>query len=984
MKLKPGKLLSLTAGTLVIVGAAIILGLQSETNEKPSVSPEMQSVALEMLSETSEMQSETLEMLFEESERLSETNEMPSNTNESATTDSGHTMDFQYRYISNMRRFDNGLTIVKYGDDLFDGRKWDIINAKGEIISPTHSESSSIFAFGDECFMIYEDNSSYMVHQLGDGDSYVLFDMAGNRLLNIPADRIISAPSEGLFYVDDYYNKNHEERTITYYNEKGVEVLSIRGYASSTLSSQFTGGRAIICKISDRGFDTDWTLIDIYGNKKLLSVKNLEKIYSSSFLDALKDKSTELAELGFVFDVDSCTVNRVYGFQPGEKYAVADVVLVLTYTDKWNFDERLEIHVLSRIDRQGNVYLTNWITYGEIAPCINDCVIIDDTLIVNIETEKGFDITEIPIINGLKKEYDIYFKSGFKLYPMTDGNYFVTIDGSSTIDRCDYMFIVSPEGTVVEGPVIGNKETTVYYDDLDWSDITFPYNPWNEFNRSRPTVLSRNMLYLAMARIESEEYLNYLKTNTNFAHQIAFGYSDIWGNIVISPQYIRATSFSEGKALVCTGVERLYNSYQQTNDMSIIYQPNYVAEPKPVLVDNFNCDKIEDEYSVNAIRQAVQTLMETSPSYQSVMNSKAVLPVGVGESLGYLYDVATFDVSGLINHIISDATHEYRSDAANVIIMSLLGKVDIDEYNVNQAALKDFAQTQEFRSLKTSQQITDKLISYLYRINPNDDVLWYTKHGTSFINKLLKGISSLGEYIDKIEASNEEKLVILLLTSNYQTNIDYLNDCIKSCENDNSEMEEIYRTALKEIEMTYKEYIESTAVSIKGSYYFEIIFSDETINNIDWVLDANDISVSGGLKSAFAAGLKKQGMKDKVAKELAEKQLRGYLAVHSLVVKFAEVVHTGDTYTLMQRLYENAIVVNAMVNELSNSIADGTPLEEQINKAIALGKYRLIMMANLQELYRVHWSARQTLTVEKLGKEKTQLRYTVNWLENRP
>ena len=801
---------------------------------------------------------------------------------------------------------------------------------------------------------------------------------------------IISAPSEGLFYVDNC-SEIMKNRSIIYYDEAGSEVLKLSGYASLGLASQFTDGRAIVCRISDeeelnafsmgKGYPTDWTMVDIYGHTKRLRVMNPEIIFDAAVRRRLEN------EKHFDFEGNSYTfedyrISAVSAFQPGEAYASVKVCFKYLSEDKtWGSTSKGTFEVLGKLDKQGNIYLTKYIVQG-IAPCINNRVLLQnntDVVIVDFAADTMTRLSELPIYRTVIDEDALYNTPYVVAYLMTDGNYFVKMNHAKDNSQ-SIAVIMSSDGTICEGPVSLDPDIDVIYDEtMVWPMDTLhqiefrgsSYDWQRSISRS-PTILSRNRLYPAHMSVNSPSINSYLDE-----HNLdrALGYVDIWEKPVIEAQYMEATQFCGGKALVCSsGTE--YLSYGFTTDLSVISQLDEGDDTEASILVHYACEPLEEEYSVQAINEAVLTLMEASRAYQSATNT-ALLPTGVGESLGYLYDIATFDVAGLVKHVISDAVHEYRKEAAGVIMRSLLGRIDIEEYCINHEALKDFAQSPEFLNFKESQGRISKLNSYLEKMDPDSDAIWYTKGGMSLINNLLKGITSLGKYIDELEVSTEDKLVILLLVSNYQSNVSYIEGCIESSRTSSPEMAEIYRTVLKELNSTYQDYIVDAANQIKGRELFHMFFNDETIDNVNWILDANDISASKGIKNFILAGMEKSGL----SKEAATNRVNAYFIVHSLAVKCAEMAGTDDTYGAMQKLYENGIVVNAMVSELSSGIDQGMMLSDRVQRALALGEYKLVVLDNLQTFYNVCWSARGPLTPETIGSERMRILSTIKWLQ---
>jgi hypothetical protein len=109
--------------------------------------------------------------------------------------------------------------------------------------------------------------------------------------------------------------------------------------------------------------------------------------------------------------------------------------------------------------------------------------------------------------------------------------------------------------------------------------------------------------------------------------------------------------------------------------------------------------------------------------------------------------------------------------------------------------------------------------------------------------------------------------------------------------------------------------------------------------------------------------------------------------VDSLVVGVAEKLGTKDAYASMQSLYENAIVINAMVEELSvlehkASLNPGYYEEDLIKKSIALGEYRMIALDNVYR-YQTATGANKNSYKKVINKERFIIQNSIDQLRMR-
>lgn len=249
------------------------------------------------------------------------------------------------------------------------------------------------------------------------------------------------------------------------------------------------------------------------------------------------------------------------------------------------------------------------------------------------------------------------------------------------------------------------------------------------------------------------------------------------------------------------------------------------------------------------------------------------------------------------------------------------------------------------------------------------------------INTVVKLIGVWGSYVEEYTDTTKERLTLYLLMSNYDENMAQINYSIASCSAENEEMLAIYTIVKEEMEKMYKMYIRNAFDDIAATELVDVLFSEASLNLVEWTLEANHKSFADAMKTANYMQLRKSG----VSKSEANLKNNAYFLAHSIVVKFAEDMGTKDTYQSMQKLYENAIVVNAMVQDLSKQVSVFPKTSELsiINKAIALGEYRLIVLNNLVTYHNACSSGEVFLSLDSIATERLQIQACLDYLNER-
>lgn len=531
--------------------------------------------------------------------------------------------------------------------------------------------------------------NTYYLYENG---AYNLYDMQGKILRSFadPTDNeagydFLSSLHEGLISAQEASHSGDDPATaVVYFNETGAEVMRFDGYVFASRANCFSGGRAFICQLyKDDGSKnykysgnspTNWKIIDQKGTVSPLKVANLSVLNSN-----LKRQMEELvirdSYEGYI-EIKGYEIIDVHPFYLDEKYASCMIeVHVDAYTrwkDSWNKDYdkyEKEFYVPGRIDKAGNVELGNYVAEYErvVSDYINGCIIsyadTDAEAIVNFDTGSFFPLEEHPLVAAAKeKEWSYVMR---RAYFMDDGNFMLITKNKNK----DYIAaIIQPEGTVIEGPK--DLEAFPFYASY--------YSVLSEYFLTEEKILDSyynwqaTSLYQINMVLSRDELYPQQGSKTNL-----WGFTDIWGNFVIEPQYYEVSFFKNGYAYVCTEEDSARYVMKKYAKNLIMIDENGKQVDKVVFQKEktTNATALQNVYNADETLRMARTILETDKQFRAATNV-ALLPTGVGETCGYLYDIATFDVVGLITHVYGDVTRSYREEAAKVIAQSLLGTYD--------------------------------------------------------------------------------------------------------------------------------------------------------------------------------------------------------------------------------------------------------------------------------------------------------------------
>lgn len=816
------------------------------------------------------------------------------------------------------------------------------------------------------------------------GRNCQLMDLSGNVIKTFESDYFsaYSCPAEGQFFVQEIEKTlSGDKLNMVYYDLQGNETMRFPGMVHLSNASVLSEGRAFIGRISNdtelnyigksSGWVTDITMIDYAGNSKKLQIVNPEVLLDAGTLSLINTWGWFSQNENATLKVVGYRIKTVTPFQKDESYASACVEV--RYEENVNNRKNVRNTTIPAfVTKQGDVYLCGLAGTEPVSAHINDYIIVSD------RNSKGIlDVTNNHTVWIRDQDFykeaaePVFGSAWFELYFLNTGNFFITIKNE---ENDYYGLTMEPDGAIVKGPVLieelplyPSQEEHSIWDLGEHEKVKLPGKNYEEQTNS----LSIQTLVLqedGLIPFKSRE--NLFRDNVN-AMSILYrhGYSDIWGNVVIEPQYSKVSYFTNGYAIVARdvtsknytlyGADPIFINEKGEQVSEVVLPPQEVVDFEPLITDVHPTD----------VMAAAYTILSTDGQFRSATNM-ALLPSAAGESLGYLYDIATFDLPGLVKHVYSDATYAYRDEAVDLILQSLLSEHDNERLNATfeylSAAEKELIA--EGKKTFSVAQVCTKALNLL------DDKDYVVGELTAadldgLLGKAKNSFNSIltvEKVIEDMELSVNEKLLVALLMSNYCDNQEYLQDNLSRAKRDNrSEMVYIYSRALERLNDAYEDYVENAEEYVRslfaGSTSFDSIvdlaFLDMSIVGVDPVNDA--IKYAGNMQNA--------------------KNLNALLFVHGLAVKVAEKVGTKDTYSTMQRLYENAIVVNALVEDMQESLGmySAGQTEENLlelyRKAKVLVDYRKIVLDNLLTFYNVCSSGEVFLNPRAIEEERMVL-----------
>ncbi len=831
---------------------------------------------------------------------------------------------------------------------------------------------SGVFPAGKESVIIYDD-SNYNLVTLNDG----------RILRSFPWDETIEigGHSEGVFYVQEIAPNNTSN--VVYYDEFGNEKMRFEGMVSLGIASNFSEGRAFICAVAEdetingwqyrKDNPKDWTIIDLDGNSKKLKIVNTSELLSESVVQQLSELYYNPVDQ---LSVGGYMIQDVRPFKAGENYASA--MVAVEYKDE---DGRVACGAVlpAYITKQGEVYVCDTVLRGNIdfTSCNDNCIIINKESIFDYSNESLTNVRELPFYCELHD--DGFVEGGITLRFLESGDFLVKIPKLK--DSGYYVAVIDAAGNVISAPILMNYNVIYnlpdifsvyengYTNNYNYSEFNNGHHAWQENSFSQDiSVINDLDMYCLISDSESfkVEYDSVQKQ----------GYADIWGNELIAPQYSKTSRFQNGYSIVCreaTGSWMLFGT-----DLSFIdSNGNVVSEVQLPPEHTYTYEPLSDTTTTpEEIISAVETILTTDTQFR-IATDVAVLPTAAGEVAGYLYDIATFDLPGLVKHIYSDATYEYRDEAVNLILQSLISTLDSEQIDVTFEFMCE-AERQLIAEGKQTATISAYCTKALKLL---DDESYITGNLTAedlgsaigLAKKSFKSILVLDSLVEDLKLSVSEKLLISLLIGNYEENKAYLEQNITDAKrSSNSEMTEIYTEALEKLDSAYAEYVANAEEYIKDVFSGTVSF-DRLVDLIELDLD---IIGANPVKDT----LKHFGTKSK--------NLNALTFVHSIAVAVAETYGTDDTYTIMQRLYENARVINGLAEDLQQSLSayEKNPTESNFatikTKAGILVDYRKIVLNNLRDYNNTCSSGEVFLDTRAIEQERLILDAAMQTLES--
>ncbi len=821
--------------------------------------------------------------------------------------------------------------------------------------------------------------------------SYTLFDEKGREVCVFDkSNSYMGAPCEGLIMSQRIKRTvSGDVSEIVYYNMKGEEILCFPGMVHLDAASNFHNGRALV-KSEDTG---NIYIIDTVGNIAELVISNKEVVASGNILAYIQDQVAErnddfieplfnLFAGEYVYpDLEGeITIKSVSPFLDNEEYASAIVNYQYYFWHYYPQREWQDEHVTKEtksislpalISRNGDVIILDYVEksdgyYDDTGSVSRYCcnhIILDGRYVYSYDTNSVLDTDTLQFY--IDSRYDDIWTTP-NLYLVDDGTIYMTYLNQS---KHQVWVLINGDGEIIVGPHLVEKQLNLYdgqYGNNSYcaTDSAVYFYPEKHLD----LILSRNGIYRGY---DLSDY------NKN-------GYYNLFGEPLLESDYPVNSEFVNNHALVCLEKNDSYNlaDGRGLNLAIIDEQGNQVFGYEYIPSDlshehNPLYEKNENEEAT--IEKAIRTILSTDQQFRIAMNA-AVLPVGVGETLGYVYDLATFDIVGLITHAIDDVSRDYRNDAADLILKSLLRKYE--DYSISGAigSISSFLKSDDYKEIKNAKASSADIKKKIeFACSTDEDLTWWTEETNGIWKNaqgFFTGIDIFGKYIDDLNANLDEKLMLMILSSNYEQNSEYLNRCIANTSS--SEMKDIYTIANDKLESTYAAYLNEAYTYLEGISIVETLYSNTTIDALSKILQGRNISVASTMKNMNNALLTGKGFSEDAAKKITN----AYFLAHSIAVTVAEKVGTDDTYKIMQDLYENAIVVNAMVEDIVGTVSiDGWSDVDAINKSIALGQYRLIVLDNLEKYRQTCSSGDYFLDVTKIQAERYLLTWSIEQLQ---
>ena len=486
---------------------------------------------------------------FETDETFEETEEIDSIEDDTRT-------DMQrLTGVDKIYPFENGYTCVVDEDDqlhYFDGDGKEVYNFGFEEYSssyrPIMPSNDMLFGYAGK-----EETASFYKE-----DYYKITDIEGNVLWRFYESdyNAFGTLSEGLIMVEGETKAlSGNAPYVAYYSPNGQEKLRFDGKLSVGDESNFHQGLAFLCEMSKNdeydyigeGWPVNWVMIDTAGNMIDLKISNPEDV--ESLWDGVEYYKEHCEQYGSDPNkiVSGLVIYDIAPFSSGEEYTSA---IIYAYCGEGWLSE--EIKLLASVSREGVIKLlhnVDNINDPRAKICYNGKCVMSSGKVFDVTNGNILDVTSIPSFSA---------GTSFSTYLMDDGNIYVFVRNSEGDIYCS---IVTFEGNIVEEPKLIDRnavETLLEFNKAFTGKRPGNQYYWQNFGKSENKIIEKNQLYA-------------------FRDQY-YGFYDIYGNVVIEPQYTLASDFNNGYAVVCTN--QTTNQYGAVNrcDLAFINTNGEIVE----------------------------------------------------------------------------------------------------------------------------------------------------------------------------------------------------------------------------------------------------------------------------------------------------------------------------------------------------------------------------------------------------------------------
>lgn len=770
-------------------------------------------------------------------------------------------------------------------------------------------------------------------------EAYVLIDMEHNVLKEFKKSdhKWIGVPSGGYIGVEHIRSTLSGNSTdVVYYDASGAQAFAFSDVQQAQNGlSNFMNGRAYV-KDSDRQF---W-LIDTGGNKRNLSVSNKELIISEAEQEYRGNGYTS----EHYFEISTIEIKSVTPFveeQFSSAYVESNVSVKMMGKYGWD-DFTYRLRFAAAVDRNGSVTLLGR-SDEECPPCKYG-IILAERNADNYGTEYNgwyvpstgayIDLKVLPELNAAKNISAVY---------LDDGNLLVTMNnGSGT----RFFAVVDRHGKLLSGPT------------RDENGLTYNYTMMQD-----PYEISNYM--------ESGTILNTVDSNLIWNDKAT--YINVKGEKIA--QGTVGTKFQNGYAIVALSS----SSVQYVNvgeEVTFIDKTGQAVDSivLPQEESHYGNDRIQAQHNYSKNVEMAKNVLNTDGQFRYAFSTTIPNVVG-GEILGYMYDCATLDPFALIEHIGSDVTKEYRKNAARAIERSLLSGIQVEDAEILLDALSEALKNPVNKTVKDINKAAKKIIKgtnlAVQNSNYPEDELKVSSQ--SVLDKMLNSIDLLSTLIDAADTSLENKAIVAVLVSNYEENKEYVEKCIDNArKSGNSELEAIYQLVLDDLENYYKAYIEGATkyIALQG---IDFITMKTLVSGAKWTTKMSGVKISmeGYVNNKYSG------------KALGRANL--LLLVHEIVVETSKALGTNAYYEGIQKLYEDAIVINALVEEFSGVLQEymrsstGADVENLKKKAITLAEYRILVIGDLINLCEKNSAVRDMLNSTEMTKAQIELQTAIEY-----